>query len=152
MKNIISQLNYPHVLFPGTPHPWSLYGCLASTLCMLLDKSVEEFVAENPTGWESNGNLKTDAVLAKYGYRIVKETVQEGQPLKVYPHAVIHRTTWFAPKFPTHFYIQMPNTSDIVDPASRNNPKQVNRYAGKVNEVRFLEKVQSMQKCPTCGK
>lgn len=138
IKNIISQLNYPHIKFPGTPHSWATYGCLASCLCMLLDKSVEDFVAENPNGWTADGNLKTDAVLAKYGYKIVRETLPEGLPLKQYPHPVIYRTSWFSPRFPTHFFVQLPNTFDIVDPASRNNPKTENRYAQRVNEVRYL--------------
>lgn len=134
----ISQLDYAHIDFPGTPYSWATYGCLASCLCMLLNKTVEEFVAENPNGWQADGNLKTDAVLAKYGYKIVRETLVEGQilPLKSIP--VIFRTTFFSPRFPTHFFVQLPNSTDIVDPASRNNPKTENRYKARVNEMRYL--------------
>lgn len=135
---IISQLDYAHINFPNTPYSWATYGCLASCLCMLLNKSVEEFVAENPNGWQADGNLKTDAVLAKYGYKLVREPLMEGQilPLKSIP--VIFRTTFFAPRFPTHFFVQLPNSTDIVDPASRHNPKQENRYKARVNEMRYL--------------
>lgn len=135
---IISQLDYAHIKFPGTNYRWSDYGCLATCLCMLLDKTVEEFVTENPSGWTADGNLKTDSVLAKYGYKITREAVIEGQPLKQYPYPVIMRTSWFNPRFPTHFFVQQPNSFDIVDPASRYNPKTENRYKLKINEVRYL--------------
>lgn len=149
---IISQLDYGHIKFPGTPYSWATYGCLASCLCMLLNKTVEEFVAENPNGWTADGNLKTDSVLAKYGYKIIRESVKEGEPLKQYPFPVIHRTSWFSPRFPTHFYVQMPNSSDIVDPASRYNPKTENRYKLKINEIRYLVPLNNTQvnTCPTC--
>ncbi len=135
---IISQLDYPHITFPGTNLSWATYGCLASTLCMLLDKTVEQFVAENPTGWTPDGNLKTDAVLAKYGYKIVREPLTEGQNLPLKSIPVIFRTTFFKPRFPTHFFVQLPNSTDIVDPASRHNPKQENRYKARVDEMRYL--------------
>jgi len=134
----ISQLDYGHINFPNTPYSWATYGCLATCICMLLDKTPEEFVTENPNGWTSDGNLKTDAVLAKYGYKLVRQTVTEGEPLKQYPYPVIMRTSWFSPKFPTHFFVQSPNSFDIVDPASRFNPKTENRYKLRVNEIRYL--------------
>lgn len=135
---ILSQLDYPHINFPGTPHSWGTYGCLATCLCMLLDKTVEQFVAENPNGWTADGNLKTDAVLAKYGYKIVREPLTEGQNLPLKSIPVIFRTSFFNPRFPTHFFVQLPNSTDIVDPASRHNPKQENRYKARVNEMRYL--------------
>ena len=137
---IISQINpqYANITFPGTPHRWNTYGCLASCLCMLLNKEVEEFVAENPNGWTANGDLKTDAVVAKYGFKLIRETLVEGQPLKQYPYPVIYRTSFFSPRFPTHFFVQSPNSFEIVDPASMYNPKQENRYANRINEVRYL--------------
>jgi len=135
---IISQLDYAQIKFPGTPYSWADYGCLATCLCMLLDKTVEQFVTENPAGWTPDGNLKTDAVLLKYGYKIVKETVTEGQPLKQYPFPVIMRTSFFSPRFATHFFVQSPNSYEIVDPASRYNPKSENRYRLRVNEIRYL--------------
>jgi hypothetical protein len=122
---------------------------------MLLDKTVEEFVSENPTGWTTDGNLKTDEVLAKYGYKIVREPIQEGTPIPVRPYRMILRTSWFNPKFPTHFFIQEENSSMIIDPASRFNPKNENRYKLKVNELRYLVKNGEPIKqvtCPTCGK
>lgn len=150
---IISQLDYASVKFPGTPYSWATYGCLASCLCMLLDKSVEDFVAENPTGWTSDGNLKTDEVLKKYGYKLVIETLIEGKPLPVRPYRVIFRTSFFNPKFPTHFFIQEANSSTIIDPASRYNPKTENRYALKVNQMRYLVPLDNTtKKCPCCGK
>lgn len=150
IKNIISQLDYPHIVFPGTPYKWSLYGCLASCLCMLLDKSVEEFVAENPTGWDSQANLKTDAVLAKYGYKMIRETLVEGAPLKQYPYEVILRTSWFNPKYPTHFFVQLKGSLTIVDPASRFNPKTENRYKSRINEVRYLVPLASTGNTVAC--
>lgn len=149
---ILSQLDYPHIKFPGTPHSWATYGCLATCLCMLLDKTVEEFVAENPAGWTADGNLRTDEVLKKYGFKLVRKPLVEGQKLPLFPHRVIFRTSWFSPRFPTHFFIQEANSTDIIDPASRYNPKKENRYALKVNEVRYLESLNTPKKevCPTC--
>ena len=151
---ILSQLDYGNIKFPGTPYSWATYGCLATCLCMLLDKSVEEFVAENPNGWTADGNLKTDQVLAKYGFKIVREPLLEGQPLPQKPFPVIFRTSWFAPRFPTHFFVQEPNSSNIVDPASRYNPKTENRYKLKVNEMRYLVPIAApaYKPCPCCGK
>lgn len=151
---IISQLDYGHIKFPGTPYKWSDYGCLATCLCMLLDKSVEDFVAENPNGWTADGNLKTDAVLAKYGYKLVRQPLVEGQKLPLFPHRVIFRTSWFSPRFPTHFFIQEANSTDIIDPASRYNPKTTNRYAGRVNEVRYLVPIaqQNQNVCKCCNR
>lgn len=151
---IISQLDYPNLYFPGTKYSVAQYGCLLSCLCMLLDKTPEQFVAENPNGWTADGNLKTDAVLAKYGYKIVRKPFIEGQKLPLFPHRVIFRTSWFSPRFPTHFFIQEANSTDIIDPASRYNPKTENRYAGRVNEVRFLSPLSDEQKvtCKCCGK
>jgi len=135
---ILSQLDYGHLKFPGTPYSWATYGCLATCLCMLLDKTPEELIAENPTGWTADGNLKTDQVLAKYGYKLVREPLVEGQILPLKPFRTIMRTSWFNPKFPTHFFIQEANSTDIIDPASRYNPKAENRYKLKVNEIRYL--------------
>lgn len=154
---IISQLDYPNLYFPGTKYSVAQYGCLLSCLCMLLDKTPEQFVAENPNGWTADGNLKTDAVLAKYGYKIVRKPFIEGQKLPLFPHRVIFRTSWFSPRFPTHFFIQEANSTDIIDPASRYNPKTENRYAGRVNEVRYLVPLnttenQASKPCPCCGK
>lgn len=147
---IISQLDYPHINFPGTPYKWSDYGCLATCLCMLLDKTVEEFVAENPSGWTSDGNLKTDEVLKKYGYKLVREPLVEGQKLPLKPFRVIFRTSWFSPRFATHFFIQEANSTDIIDPASRYNPKTVNRYAGRINEMRYLVPLTTENRVCTC--
>lgn len=135
---IISQLDYSHIVFPGTPYKWSDYGCLATCLCMLLDKTVEQFVAENPNGWQADGNLRTDAVLAKYGYKLVKEPLTEGQELPLKSIPIIFRTSYFNPRFPTHFFVQLPSSKEIVDPASRYNPKTENRYRFKINEMRYL--------------
>lgn len=138
---VISQLDYGHIKFPNTPYSWATYGCLATCICMLLDKTPEEFVAENPTGWTSDGNLRTDAVLAKYGYKLVREPLVEGQKLPLKPFRTILRTSFFNPRFPTHFLIQEANSTNIIDPASRYNPKTENRYANKVNEMRYLIKI-----------
>lgn len=152
MNKIISQLDYPHIKFPGTIYSWATYGCLASCLCMLLDKTVEEFIHENPNGWDSQANLKTDAVLAKYGFKLIRKNLLEGQPLQTYPYPVIYRTSFFSPKFATHFFVQQPNSFDIIDPASRYNPKAVNRYRDRINEVRYLEPLneQPVKRCECC--
>ncbi len=152
MKKILSQLDYGHLKFPGTNYSWATYGCLATCLCMLLDKTPEEFIAENPNGWQADGNLKTDQVLAKYGYKLVREPLVEGQILPLKPFRTIMRTSWFNPRFPTHFFICEANSTDIIDPASRHNPKTENRYKLKVNELRYLVPLatQPVKVCECC--
>lgn len=148
MKPIISQLDYPHIVFPGTKYRWDLYGCLCSCLCMLLGKTVEEFVKENPTGWTADGNLKTDAVLAKYGYKLVREPIAEGAPIPLAPYRRIARTSFLSPKYPTHFYIIEADSTGIIDPGSRFNPKTENRYVKRTNELRYL--VPITPQCKDC--
>lgn len=140
---IISQIDpkYASITFPGTPYRWHNYGCLASCLCMLLEKEVEDFIKENPKGWTADGNLKTDEVLAKYGYKLVRKPLKEGEPLETFPYPVIMRTSFFSPKYATHFFVQQADSHDIVDPASMHNPKSDNRYANRVNEIRYLVKI-----------
>jgi len=155
MSKILSQLDYPNIKFPGTPYSWATFGCLATCLCMLLDKSVDDFVAENPNGWTADGNLKTDEVLKKYGYKIVREPLVEGSkiPLKNVP--VILRTSWYSPKFPTHFFVKHVDGS-YVDPASRHNPKNDTtiRYLNRVNELRYLVPItpQKTEVCKCCNR
>lgn len=150
---VISQLDYGHIKFPGTNYSWATYGCLATCLCMLLDKSVEDFVKENPDGWTADGNLKTDSVLAKYGYKLVRQPIVEGQKLPPKSTPVILRTSWYSPKYPTHFFVRQSDGS-FVDPASRHNPKDDTtiRYLGRVNEIRWLEPIapQNTNVCKCC--
>lgn len=139
---VISQLDpkYATLKFPGTNYSWSSYGCLCSCLCMLLDKEVFDFIAENPNGWTRDGDLKTDEVLQKYGYKLIRQSIKEGQPLPVRSERYIARTSFMAPKYPTHFYIVEPDHS-IVDPGSNFNPKPVNRYENTTNEIRYLQRI-----------
>lgn len=126
--------------FPGTTYKFGAYGCLTSCLCMLLDKDPIQFMAENPTGWLKTGDLKTDEVLAKYGYKLVRQHVKEGAPVPVRADRYIARTSFMSPKYPTHFYI-VNFDGTITDPGSMYNPKKENRYSKTTNEIRFLVKI-----------
>lgn len=98
-------------------------------------------MAENPDGWTKDGNLKTDAVLAKYGYKLVRQTVQEGTPLPKKDVRYIARTSFYRNiGYETHFYLVNPDGT-FSDPASKSPHKANDKYAGRINEIRFLEKV-----------
>jgi hypothetical protein len=139
----ISQLDpkYTGIKFPGTNSLYSSYGCLVSCLCMLLEKDPIQLMAENPNGWDKEGNLNTNDVLAKYGYKLMRQTVPEGSLLPVRAERYIARTSFMKKKgYPTHFYVINPDNT-ITDPGSQWNPKTVNRYAQTTNEIRFLSKL-----------
>ncbi len=142
---IISQVDprFKDLKFPGTNYLWSTYGCWATCICMLLDKDPFDLVKENPDGWLPDGNLKTDQVLAKYGYKVVKKTLVEGQFLPQGDVPMVFRTSFYSPKFPTHFFVQLPSSTQIVDPASMYNPKTDNKYKDRVNEMRTIELITS---------
>jgi len=108
---------------------------------MLLEKNPNDFMSENPTGWDTQGNLKTDAVLAKYGYKLVRQTIPEGSQLLKKDVRYIARTSWYNHLgYPTHFYLVNPDNT-VSDPASKSPLKTVDKYAGRINEIRFLEKM-----------
>jgi hypothetical protein len=144
--NTISQLDpkYAGIKFPGTEYLYSSYGCLTSAICMLLEKDPIQFMAENPNGWSKSGDLQTDSVLAKYGFKLVREAIPEGSPLPVKSERYIAKTSFMKPKYPTHFYVVNPDNT-ITDPGSQYNPKSINRYAQTTNEIRFLTKIGSAQ-------
>ena len=137
----ISQLDplWKDKKFPQTNYRYGDYGCLTSALCMLLGKTPLEFMQENPSGWLSSGDLKTDEVLLKYGYKLVRQAIAEGLPLPVRTDRYIARTSFMSPKYPTHFYVVNPDGT-ITDPGSSYNPKTENRYSLRTNEIRFLVK------------
>lgn len=114
------------------------YGCLTSCLCNLLQINPRQFLAENKGYWLPDGNMKTDALCGKYGYKLIRQAIQEGAPLPKFDKPIICRTSYFSPKFPTHFFVIFPDGT-LCDSA-RTIPKQLeNRYINRINEIRYLE-------------
>lgn len=143
MTSIVSQLDprWKDINLPNCTGSITIgnYGCLLCCITNLLNKeSPLEVMKGNEDCWLKDGNCKTDLLLSRFGYKLVREPLTEGQKLPLKPFRTIMRTSWFSPRFPTHFFIQEANSTDIIDPASRYNPKKENRYALKVNEIRYL--------------
>lgn len=140
----ISQLDpkWGEVSFPGCPTNQKLkfYGCLLCCIGMLLEKTPIEIMNEVPDGWLKDGNMKTDYLLAKYGYRLVRQPVKEGDPLPVKSERYIARTSLLSPRYPTHFIVVNPDGT-ISDPGSSSPLKTENRYKLRINEIRFLVKI-----------
>lgn len=107
---------------------------------MLLEKTPIEIMNEVPDGWLKDGNMKTDYLLAKYGYRLVRQKVFESAPLPVKAERYIARTSLLSPRYPTHFIVVNPDGT-ISDPGSSSPLKTENRYRATINEIRFLVKI-----------
>lgn len=136
------------MLAPGVS--FASFGCLTSALCNLLQINPRQFLADNVGMWQADGNMKTDALCAKYGYKLVRQPVVEGAPLLHFDKPIICRTSWFAPKYPTHFFVVFPDGT-LCDSA-RTIPKQSsNRYINRINEIRYLEKLDGSSSPVTPG-
>ena len=134
---------------------WGLYGCYATCLGMFLGKTPPELITENPHGWDSQGNMASDSIMRKYGYKIIRTPLVEGHPIPEDQVPCILRTSYYNQTdpvtgkflsgyrmgFPTHFFWYL-GKGIIVDPATSNTKEDIDHrgYLKYCNERRTLVK------------